>query len=82
MCQTPPRVVTHQIAVEKPSRTTSQRRSTIERTPRRPTSAHAMPTVAAASPALTIGCQVSACSGPTSATSGISRMAGNGANGT
>ena len=52
VCQTPPRVVTHQIWVEKPSSTTSRNRSTRLRTPTRPVNHHASPTAAAASAAL------------------------------
>ena len=82
MCQTPPRVVTHQTCVEKPSRSTRATRSRIRSTPIRPAVHHASSTTVAARPALIPDSHWSAVTGPMTATSGISRTAGKGANGT
>ena len=82
MCQTPPRVVTHQIWVLNPNRRTSQTRSASERTPSRAAIHQHRPRSIAARPALTIGCQMSLWVDPKIATIGISRIAGNGPNGT
>ena len=64
MCQTPPRVVTHQIWVEKPSSATSQSRSTSDRTPSRPSSHQPRPTSIAASAALIPDSQLVGGDGP------------------
>ena len=82
VCHTPPRVVTHQMAVENPRRTAIHRRVPMVVTPARPASQKARPTSTAAMTELTIGCHVSAWKGPVSQTSGMRAMAGNGANGT
>ena len=82
VCQTPPRVVTHRIWVEKPNRTVSQIRSLRRTAPIRPSSHQHMPTPAAARSAFTPDSHWSAVTGPTSATSGINATAGKGANGT
>ncbi len=82
VCHTPPRVVTHQTCVEKPSRSTSATRSRMRSTPIRPAVHQASRTTVAASPALIPDSHWSAVTGPISATSGASTSAGNGANGT
>ncbi len=82
MCHTPPRVVTHQIWVEKPSSSAIARRSRIFDAPIRPETHQAMRTTIEASSALIPDSHWSATTGPVSATSGIRAMAGNGANGT
>ena len=60
VCQTPPRVVTHQTCVEKPSSSTRATRSRIRSTPIRPAVHHASSTTVAASPALIPDCHWSA----------------------
>ena len=82
MCQTPPRVVTHQSWVLNPNRTASHRRSTIDPTPTRPSSHQHIPTSTAANPAPTICSHWSSTAGPKIATGGTNTIAGNGANGT
>jgi hypothetical protein len=74
--------VIHQIWVEKPNSTTRRNRSTRLRTFARPANHQARPTVAAASAALIPVSHWSAICGPVIATSGISAIAGKGANGT
>ena len=82
VCQTPPRVVIQRIWVEKPNSSVSQNRSERRLTPIRPTSHHAIPTPAAASAALIPDSTWSAVTAPSTATTGMRAMAGNGANGT
>ena len=82
VCHTPPRVVIHRIWVEKPSSATSHTRSHGRCTPIRPSSHQPIPTVDAARIALTPDSISSAVTGPVIATSGMSAIAGNGANGT
>jgi hypothetical protein len=82
LCHTPPRVVTHHSAVEKPNSRTSQKRCARLATPSRPSSIQHRPTVAAASAALTPDSKRSTVSGPKIATDGVNSTAGNGANGT
>ena len=82
VCQTPPRVVTHQIWVLNPKRIASHSRSTSERTPILLISHQHSPTSIAARPALIPVCHDAAVRGPTIATRGISPKAGNGAKGT
>ena len=82
VCQTPPRVVTHRICVENPNRAVSQARSAVER--RRPDRAvhQHIPTDMAARIALIPGLHLVGPDRPGTATSGMSTIAGNGANGT
>jgi len=82
VCQTPPRVVIHQICVENPSRITRKNRSINERTPARPVNHQASPTHDAARAALIPGSSWSATCGPTTATIGMRAIPGNGPNGT
>ena len=82
MCHTPPRVLTHQIWVLKPSRATSQNRSTSDRTPTRPMSHQHRPTSTAAIAESMTCSHWSRRTGPKSAASGTNAIAGNGANGT
>ena len=82
VCQTPPRIVTHQVAVLKPNRIRSHVRSASDATPRRPDRRQSSPSPAVARIALTTGSHAIAWATPTSATSGASTNAGNGANGT
>ena len=74
--------MTHHIIVPKPSSRTSANRSRSRSTPIRPATHHASSTPNAARPALSASSQRIAVSAPTTATSGISAIAGNGANGT
>ena len=82
VCHTPPRVVTHQICVEKPSSTAIANRSRSFVAPIRPDTHQASRTTIEARNALIPGSHWSAVTAPTAATSGISTIAGNGANGT
>ncbi len=82
MCHTPPRVVTHQTCVENPSRIASASRSRSRATPIRPATHHDSSTTVAARKALIPVSHWSAVTGPISATTGISTIAGNGAKGT
>ena len=82
VCHTPPRVVTHHTWVEKPSSTASARRSRQRVTPIRPGTHQARNTTTAARPALIPVSHWSAVTGPISATRGINKIAGKGANGT
>ncbi len=82
VCHTPPRIVTHQVAVESPKRATSHARSRARTTPRRPARRQSSASPTTARPELTAGCQLIAACGPTAATRGRSTNAGNGANGT
>ncbi len=82
MCQTPPRVVTHQICVENPSRIAIASRSRSFDAPIRPDTHHASRTTIEARNALMPGSSSSALTAPTAATSGTRTIAGNGANGT
>ena len=82
VCQTPPRVVTHRTWVPSPRSSTRPNRSRSRSTPIRPAAHQARKTTVAARKALTPDSIWSAVTGPTSATSGASTIAGNGANGT
>ena len=82
VCQTPPRVVTHRIWVEKPNRIVRASRSTSRRTPIRASSTQHSPTPIAARTALIPDSIWSAPTAPRTATTGMKTTAGNGANGT
>ena len=81
VCQTPPRVVTHQIWVENPSRTSARpgrAAADADATEQPPAHSHAPGGEERVDP----GLDLVGVSGPRNATSGISTIAGNGANGT
>ena len=82
VCQTPPRVVTQSICVEKPNSADSHSLSETRFTPTRPSSHQHIPTPAPARIALIPDSRWSAVTGPIKATSGSNAIAGNGANGT
>ena len=82
VCQTPPRSVMFQSTVPNPNSTVSQPRSSQRRTPNAPSIDQASATSTPARNALMRGSQAIAWPTPMSATSGMNRNAGNGANGT